>query len=137
MPKTPQSPGTEVPMVFVPGPNVGEAGEALEIGTDDFTRAAIAALGEDVLYRMDFVVGVILGVTGLRRFRQLDEHAARILIDEHTRLVSLEVLDDLFTDFPLKDAASLENLYGLPRPGERAAPLPWSRNEWMSPACGV
>lgn len=91
----PKVPGTEVRQpraaggsaeVLVPGVHRMSSGEYLEVGTDDFTREVLSALGGEVLYRMDFVVGEIVGDPGKRRFVPLSENRLRILIDERMRL---------------------------------------------------
>lgn len=71
--------------VLVPGGHASEGG-VVEVSTDVFAQRVLAALPDDLLYRMDFVVGQIAGSPGERRFVELDDTATRMLVDRHVRL---------------------------------------------------
>ena len=71
--------------VLVPGGHASEDG-VIEVSTDVFAQRVLAALPDDALYRMDFVVGQIAGSPGERRFVELDDTATRMLVDRHVRL---------------------------------------------------
>lgn len=72
--------------VLLPGSHTTEHGEYIEVGTDDFTSAVLAALPAGTLYRMDREVGAIVGEPGSRRFQTLDDTAMRIIVDGAVRL---------------------------------------------------
>lgn len=73
--------------VFTPGAHRTANDEYFEVGTDDFARAVLGTFADDVLYRMDHVVGQIVGEPGLRRFVALEPNDLRLRIDERARLV--------------------------------------------------
>lgn len=72
--------------ILLPGTHVTDHGEVVEVGTDDFAAAAVEALPDGAVYRMDSEVGTVEGPEGKRRFCPLDETATRILVDRHMRL---------------------------------------------------
>lgn len=71
--------------ILIPGGHASEEG-VVEVSTDVFAQRVLSALPEDALYRMDFVVGQVAGAPGERRFVELDDTAARMLVDRHVRL---------------------------------------------------
>ncbi len=77
------------PTVLAPGLyRHGE--EVQEVSTADFSREVLACLPAGTLYRMDFVVGRIVGPPGAQRFVRMDEQLMRQVIDDHMRLVGMK-----------------------------------------------
>lgn len=74
------------PNVLVPGSHRTASGEDIEVGTDDFARAALDSMPAGTLYRMERVVGRLDGAAGSMEFRPVTEISLRLLIDANVRL---------------------------------------------------
>ncbi len=72
--------------VLVPGQHIDDQGQVHEIGTDDFARSVIERLPTGTLYRMDYVVGELVGEPGARHFTAVTDHRLRAVVDEHVNL---------------------------------------------------
>ncbi|MCE9635856.1 MAG: hypothetical protein K8T90_09140 [Planctomycetes bacterium] len=72
--------------VLIPGQHIDGDGVLHEVGTDDFAKTVLDRLPLGALYRMDFVVGEIVGDPGTRRFAEVTDHRLRTVVDEHVRL---------------------------------------------------
>lgn len=69
--------------VLVPGQHTDDQGVVHEVGADDFVRNVIERLPVGALYRMDFVVGELVGEPGARRFATVVEQRLRAVVDSH------------------------------------------------------
>ncbi len=72
--------------VLIPGQHIDDQRKLHEVGTDDFATTVIGRLPVGALYRMDFVVGELIGETGKRRFVACTEQHLRTVIDGVVRL---------------------------------------------------
>ena len=72
--------------ILVPGQHLDDRGTVHEVGTDDFAETVLARLPLGALYRMDCVVGELVGERGAMRFSALAEHRLRVVVDAHVKL---------------------------------------------------
>lgn len=72
--------------VLVPGQHIDSRENVHEIGNDDFAAAVLARFPAGALYRMDFVVGELVGEPGARRFVPISEQRLRAVVDQHVKL---------------------------------------------------
>jgi hypothetical protein len=76
----------ERPTIKVPGSHLTKKGYS-EVSNDEFAKAVVKALPEDVIYNRGGVLVEILGEPGHRKLEIVTSDRMRIIIDRHMRLV--------------------------------------------------
>jgi hypothetical protein len=74
------------PVILTPGQHRDDGDIVYEIGNDVFAQRVLESLPPTTLFRMDTVVGELLGAPGHRRLREVTEHRMRGIVDAHVKL---------------------------------------------------
>lgn len=74
------------PVVLIPGQHTDDVGGIERVGNHEFSAAVLTALPPTALFRMDKIVGELIGPPGERVFSEVDEHRLRSIIDAHVFL---------------------------------------------------
>jgi hypothetical protein len=74
------------PVLLTPGQHRDDRDVVYEIGIDVFSESVLSSLPTTSLFRMDNVIGELLGEPGKRQLREVDEHRMRGIVDAHVKL---------------------------------------------------